>query len=214
MEMKGRSVELAAASSLALACASCYSPHYGDCQISCANGLGCPADLQCDNQSMCRLPGMTQACGSPRDGGSDSRIDANFDCWSGVVPPSNFRPCDPDFPATGPVISISTMTPFDTDNGTFAGTSAPGGPYTTDGGGDQVWLVHAASVTIGATLRVTGSRSLLIVSDGAIDIHAVIDDTIANRSISAACENGMGQSGSANAGGGGGGGNGGPGGDG
>jgi len=41
----------------------CYSPSYRDCEVTCASGQ-CPAGLRCDN-GVCRLPGMTGACGVP-----------------------------------------------------------------------------------------------------------------------------------------------------
>lgn len=41
----------------------CYSPSYRDCEVTCASGQ-CPAGLRCDN-GVCRLPGMTGACGAP-----------------------------------------------------------------------------------------------------------------------------------------------------
>lgn len=43
----------------------CYSPSYRDCEVTCASGQ-CPAGLRCDN-GVCRLPGMTGACGTTGD---------------------------------------------------------------------------------------------------------------------------------------------------
>lgn len=43
--------------------ASCYSPSYGDCQVSCSEGV-CPSGLTC-NGGVCRTPGMTGACTTP-----------------------------------------------------------------------------------------------------------------------------------------------------
>lgn len=46
---------------LAVLSAACYSPTYGDCQVSCATSLQCPSGLEC-NGTVCRAPGMTGPC--------------------------------------------------------------------------------------------------------------------------------------------------------
>lgn len=60
----------------------CYSPHYGDCEVACASNV-CPSGLEC-HEGMCRVGGMTGACGIvPDAAGSGSGSD------TGPVPLEN-----------------------------------------------------------------------------------------------------------------------------
>lgn len=48
----------------------CYSPHYGDCEVSCASNV-CPSGLEC-REGMCRVAGGSGACSSiTPDAGDD-----------------------------------------------------------------------------------------------------------------------------------------------
>ena len=189
----------------------CYSPSYGDCQISCASGAGCPSGLRCDGTGMCRPANTVGNCpGGTGDGGmqADASPDASFACWSGVQPPANFDPCN-GFPGTS-AFSFVAGAVFDTDVHTYNGTPAPGGIYhdpTTNG---SVWLLHVTSFDIPSPqhFNVRGSLPLLIVSDTSITIEGVINATAGVKLAPIGCADLSGTSSTTGSGGGGGGGGG------
>jgi hypothetical protein len=46
-----------------VACASCtYDPSFQDCAVRCTADIGCPENLTCGAEGLCREPGMTAAC--------------------------------------------------------------------------------------------------------------------------------------------------------
>lgn len=62
---------------LALA-TSCYSPSFGDCEVSCA-GTVCPDNLEC-RAGLCRTAGATASCATITDRDSDGVADASDNC--------------------------------------------------------------------------------------------------------------------------------------
>lgn len=51
---------------VALVATGCYSPSWGDCNVTCASGNGCPDGFECLG-GVCRLGGRTGACLAPGD---------------------------------------------------------------------------------------------------------------------------------------------------
>lgn len=175
--------------------AGCYSPSYKDCEVTCATGNGCPSGLTCDQTlGVCRTEGHGQACGAPVD---DTAMapDSNQACWP--YAPTNYAPCEPDFP---PAVDYTYGSgQIDTDAGTFQGP--PGTPLMQIGsiylsGGTRVRLLHVTSFSLpsaSTTLFVRGDLPLLVVSEGNIDINGQIDATGAVKTPGAGCSAGLGE---------------------
>jgi hypothetical protein len=118
---------------------------------------------------------MTGVCTPMGDDGGRTVEDVNTSCWHGVAP-SNFAPCDADFPPSlGPIV-FGLGEVLDTDAGKLSSSNgpAPGEHYTFDG--HDVWLLHVSTwnVTSGMTFNTIGTLPLLVVSDSGI----IVDGTI------------------------------------
>ena len=168
---------------IAVVCvAGCYNPSFKDCEVSCASGHGCPADLEC-KAGMCRLPGAGPTCGSPGDDASGDAIGIDAPppdapaCWP--ILPTNYDPCDGTFPAGANAIALDSGT-IDTVAGTF--TSVTGGSiqictsYTSTAGATSC-LVRAPRFTVnaGANIIITGSLPLLVVADSDITVSGTLE---------------------------------------
>lgn len=184
----------------------CYSPAYSDCQIQCGANASCPSGLTCDSSNMCRVHSSIGTCGL----GSGSSVDADvldaLTCptWQGLFPPSNFDPCDGNFPPNFGELDIEGDATFDTDALTLTeaqSSSTIGGRY------NGLWAVHVTTLTTGSGLvTVTGSTPLLIVADKMMMIGSSIDASSASLTGDPSCAavNGTGSIGAGGGGGGGG----------
>lgn len=111
--------------------------------------------------------------GPGRDG--DAEPDAPGPCvsWSSRA---GHVPMTCDLPA-GPAWTVTSNTTFNTTNGTYTEGAGPTGMEITQTGGGQIRVISVASFTVApsATLRVVGSRPLLVLSWSTINVAGIID---------------------------------------
>jgi len=160
------------------------------------------------------LPAESAPDGAPGDD-ADTMPDAPGPCvpWSTRA---GHIPMTCDLPA-GPAWTVTADSTFNTSDGSYSGGPPPTSMEITQIGGSQLRVISVASFNVasGATLRIVGSRPLLVLSWSTIQVGGIIDvSSVRNGSMTAlgaganrpGCDTGNNGQGSQDSGGGGGGG--------
>jgi hypothetical protein len=102
------------------------------------------------------LPGPACATGG---------VDADTTCWISSVMPTNFAPCERTFPVSQGPLAYTASTSISTDDGA---------PYTFKGTEMMVLHVDGFMIPAGVVVMVSGTRPLLIASEGDVMIGGEI----------------------------------------
>jgi formylglycine-generating enzyme required for sulfatase activity len=127
---------------LVLFVSSCaYDASFHDCAVACADDSGCPDDLSCGSEGLCRTAGATAACSTiGGDGGSDGSDGSNGSDGSGG---SSFPSC---------AQLAATCGPNGNDDCCSTATPIPGGTYyrSYDLGSDGMFSDMSYPATVSA----------------------------------------------------------------
>jgi hypothetical protein len=99
----------------------CYSPHYSDCLITCANSGDCPNGLTCDG-TYCRSGSMQESCGEilsdagPMDANPDRDNDGKLNADDNCPDSANADQADEDGDMVGDACDPCPPFPSPTDN--------------------------------------------------------------------------------------------------
>jgi len=129
--------------------------------------LTCEVTADCDDDRVCDR-GFCLAATDAGEPDAEAADAATFDCTP--LTTRWFTGCD--LPAPGEAITVTSgVSTYNTDTGQLQGAAVP----STDIAGNHVLSVDSLTIASGATLRVIGSKPLIIASWSTVEIAGTID---------------------------------------